>query len=353
MLSGIPLGFEFGVVTPTSNDPAAGLADLHVPGEITGFEAITALAAWADVVTVEIEHVNLDALDQIEASGTPVHPGAEVLRTINDKLRQKQVLAAAGLPVPRLWEQPPHYPIMEKSRFGGYDGRGVQLLSSAAQKRLSGSCFYEELVEIDRELAVLVWRNVNGEQGTYPVVEMEFDNRAHICNRVLFPARVARKVAAAAADLALAAAAAVETTGIVAVELFLSRGGDLLVNELAPRPHNSGHLTIEAFETSQYEQHLRAITGLSSGSVRALSPAVMQNLLGHPDADQSAGPPDLSRLFAATGAHLHWYGKSAVKPFRKMGHLTVTAESLEEAISRLDRLHEDVWIGRPVMGERE
>lgn len=344
ILAGVPMGLEFGVVTPRPDDPAASLADFHVPGQITDESAIAKLADWADVITVEIEHVHLGALEAARRLGIPVHPSAAVLRTINDKLLQKQTLAAAGVPVPEYSEQASAFPVVQKARFGGYDGRGVAMLHSEADPALSGRTFFEEPIDIAKELAVIVWRGVSGHHGCYAPVEMEFDSRANICTSVLYPADISESVASDAAELAAASVAAIGAYGVVAVELFLDNRGRLLVNELAPRPHNSGHLTIDAFETSQFEQHLRAIIGLPAGSVRALTPAVTRNLLGGPDSYGRASVDAVSRLFGAQGAHVHWYGKAEVKPFRKMGHVTVTADTRADAVRRLAQLADAVWV---------
>jgi 5-(carboxyamino)imidazole ribonucleotide synthase len=344
ILAGAPMGLQFGVVSPNPDDPAAGLADVHVRGAITDGDAIARLAEWADVLTVEIEHVNVDALAQAEDHGLPVRPSGAVLRAINDKLGQKSLLADAGIPVPRYSEELSGFPIVQKSRFGGYDGRGVVVLTDDKQPRLEGQTFYEEPISIRRELAVIVWRAPSGDVGHYPTFEMHFDERANICTHVCYPTEIDPRLEADAAQISLASVEAIGAVGVVAVELFLDTNDRLLVNELAPRPHNSGHLTIDAFETSQFEQHLRVITGRRPGSVRAHSAAAMLNLLGHPRASGPAGAETVASLLETSGSHLHWYGKNLVKPFRKMGHLTLTAQEPGEVKRRLESVAESLWV---------
>jgi len=344
ILAGTPLGFSFGVLTPSASDPAARLADFHVAGELTDATAIRTLVEWADVTTCEIEHINTDALEQAQARGALIRPAARVLRTVNDKYEQKRTLAAAGVPVPAFGDRPTGYPVVQKLRRGGYDGRGVKILADAADPALPGECYYEDLVDFQAELAVVVCRSVTGETTSYPVVEMEFDAAANICSRVSVPARVEADVEARARAIAIEAVEAIDAVGVVAVELFLGRDGEVLVNELAPRPHNSGHLTIEACATSQFEQHLRAVTGLPLGPTTLRLPAVMVNVLGAPDAYGVPHLDGLTRLLARPGVHLHWYGKTRVRPYRKMGHVTVVADDLGAAMATAAQVEADTTV---------
>lgn len=340
ILAGAPLGFRFGVLTPFADDPAAGLSDCHVAGALTDAAAIRELTAWAHVTTYEIEHIDTDALEAAQAAGDLILPRPSLLRTINDKLEQKHALARAGVPVPAFAERPEGYPTVQKLRRGGYDGRGVSVLRTEADERLPGESFFEELVDFTCELAVIVARSSAGETTTFPVVEMEFDPAANICSRVIAPARIEPGAESRAREVATAAVDALDAVGVVAVELFLRRDGEILVNELAPRPHNSGHLTIEACETNQFEQHLRAITGLPLGATSLRASAVMVNVLGAPGAGGRPRLPGLSHLLGIPGVHLHWYGKQEVRPYRKMGHVTVVADDLESALATADRLEQ-------------
>lgn len=344
IIGGTPLGFEFGVLTPHADDPAAGLAAHHVSGTLYETAAIRSLAEWADVTTYEIEHINTEALREAKRAGATILPDPDVLDLVNDKLAQKRVLSDAGVPVPLFRDHIPSYPVVQKLRRGGYDGRGVKVLEDENDEPLTGDSYFEELVDIEVELAVIVARSTEGHVATYPVVEMEFDQRANICSRVIAPARVAASVAAEAREVAVAAVEAIQAVGVVAVELFLTRRGEIVVNEIAPRPHNSGHVTIEAAATSQFEQHVRAITGLPLGATELRSNAVMINVLGATD---SAGTPRLPRvaeLLAVPGVHLHWYGKREVRPYRKMGHVTITAGDLASALDTADGVEPYTWV---------
>ncbi|NBF41964.1 MAG: ATP-grasp domain-containing protein [Spirochaetes bacterium] len=355
------LDVELTVLDPTPDCPAAATAARQVAASFTDFDAVVAAAADADVVTVEIEHVSTAALREIARGGTPTRPGALVLETIHDKLTQRQTLHDAGVPGPRFGALSEAgspggpgspggknvaaagggaagaaaaafgLPAVQKLRFGGYDGRGVAVLDRGTDViPLSGPSYLEELVDIETELSVLVARGPSGETTTYPPFEMEMDPELNLVQAVLYPAAISPSVAAEAKRVAEQAAAAIDGIGMNAVELFLTTDGRVLVNEIAPRPHNSGHLTIEAAETDQFEQHLRAILGLPLGSTRMRGPAVMRNLIG----SGTEGPTThhgLAEALALEGTHVHLYGKRASRPGRKMGHLTVCRADRTEA----------------------
>ena len=338
ILAGIPLGFSFGVLSPSADDPAARIAEHHEHGSLYDRDAIRRLAAWADVTTFEIEHIDTAALAESEQGGACILPRPSVLRTINDKLEQKLVLERAGIPLPAFGERPSGYPTVQKLRRGGYDGRGVLVLRDERDTRLPGESYFEQLVDVERELAVIVVRSSRGKTATYPVFEMEFDPVANICSRVIAPARIDPAREAVAREIALASVEAIDGVGVLAVELFVSAAGTVLVNEIAPRPHNSGHLTIDACATSQFEQHLRAITGLPLGPVGLRAAAVMVNVLGAHDADGRPELRTMDELLGVPDAHLHWYGKRDVRPNRKMGHVTVVADTVEEALDLADRI---------------
>ncbi|MFW6223596.1 MAG: 5-(carboxyamino)imidazole ribonucleotide synthase [Spirochaetota bacterium] len=331
------------VLDPTADCPAAATAQRHVTAPFTDFEAVVAAGRQADVVTVEIEHVSTDALRELERLGIPTRPSARVLEIINDKLAQRRRLADAGVPGPRFAALPDRgdtagaaaafgLPAVQKLRFGGYDGRGVAVVRAPGGSGLplGGPSYMEELVEIETELSVLVARGADGAIATYPPVEMDMDPELNLVRSVFYPATVSSDVAAEADCVARAAAEAVDSVGITAVELFVRSGGRVLVNEIAPRPHNSGHLTIEAAETDQFEQHLRAVLGLPLGSTRMRGPAVMRNLIGT-GPDGPVAYDGLEDVLAVDGVHLHLYGKRRSRAGRKMGHLTVCRPELDDA----------------------
>ncbi len=346
-LAGQRLGFRINILEATADCPAAPVAHHLIIGSLTDAEKINALADCSDVLTYDIEHINTDALLVLQALGHRIHPSPQVLAVIQDKLRQKHILAAHGLPLASFEAVDGNleevvgrlgYPLVQKARRGGYDGRGVAVLHSRADaaKALQVASYAEAYVDFEKELAVMVARNVSGQTAVYPVVEMAFDTRANICDRVIAPARISASIAEQAQAIAKSAVEALEGVGIFGVELFLTREQRILINEIAPRPHNSGHYTIEACVTSQFEQHLRAITDLPLGSTAQLQPAVMINLLGEPG---QAGPPaveNLAKALAVPGLSFHLYGKAETRPFRKMGHLTILHPNIETALTHAD-----------------
>jgi len=276
VLAGKPLGFQFCVLDKEPTAPAATIADRFISGDLYDRPALADLTSWADVATSEIEHADTDA---------------HLLAVINDKLEQKRALSVAGVPVPPYWaDLPGTYPVVQKLRHGGYDGRGVAVLGGPADQALDGASYYQEKIDLQAELAVLVARRSGGQVAAYPVVDMEFDPRKNIVMRVVIPARVPEEVQTRATEIAIHAVNALGGAGIHAVELFWAENGEILVKEIAPRPHNSRHLTIEACETNQFEQHLRAICDIPLGPVELRCPAVSLNLLGAPGATGAPRP---------------------------------------------------------------
>lgn len=342
------LGVQLVVLDPAECAPAAAGADVFLQGDLYEANALRQLADSADILTFEIEHTNTQVLEALEAQGTVIRPSSSVLRSIQDKLAQKQLLAEAGLPVPRFAAVPDPdrldpvaqgfaYPCVWKARFGGYDGRGVRVLRQAAdcEALTSGDpAMIEEAVEIRAELAVLVARDTTGELLSYPPFRMRFHNETNILDVVELPSELNPPELQELCRVAEEAVRVLDGVGLFAVELFLTSAGAVLINEIAPRPHNSGHLTIEACYTDQFEQHLRAVCGLPLGAVTVKTPAVMCNLLGHETAE---GAPYLSGVQDALripGVNLHWYGKKEVRPGRKMGHITAVASELDDARER-------------------
>jgi 5-(carboxyamino)imidazole ribonucleotide synthase len=364
------------VLSPEYPAPAADLADETLIGDLMDREAVLELAARVDVLSYEIEHVNVAALYEVEAAGKPVIPGAGVLAIIQDKADQKRLLDEAGIPTAP-WaligggsrpatqaqlivaaEELGGFPVVQKASRGGYDGRGVAVIRNredAASQAEGGRLlavpgFVEKQVDFAKELAVVVARDLEGNTEAYPCVEMVFDPRVNLCDSVLMPADEPDSVRFVAEKLALEAVAALDAAarrdaagrgsatvgaaGVFGVELFLTRDGRLLVNEIAPRPHNSGHVTIEACATSQFMQYYRILAGYPLGSMEQLRPAMMVNLLGEAGADGEPVYGGLGKALAIPGVSVHLYGKRQVRPFRKMGHLSALGSSLAEARSR-------------------
>lgn len=331
----------------TADFPAGPFAHTFVEGSFRDYDAVYQFGKTVDVLTIEIEHVNEQALFQLEAEGVTIHPRPGALAIIKDKGTQKQFYADQGIPTApfqlftdaeavhtAVMRGQLSLPFVQKSRTAGYDGRGVLVVRTPddLERLLPGACVIEELVDMALELAVIVARNASGEVKAFSTVEMDFNPQANLVEFLVCPARIPAEVEAQAQALARQVIEAYDICGLLAVELFLTHTGELLVNEVAPRPHNSGHHTIDSCETSQFEQHLRGILDLPLGSTRVHSPAVMVNVLG---ADGFTGPvryQGLGDCLALPGVHPHLYGKAETKPFRKMGHVTITNPDLEEAI---------------------
>jgi len=349
-LAAWPLGVRVAVLG-RPGEPAVPMAAGLVEGDWRDADAVRRLGAVCGVVTLENEFVDARALAAVQAAGTPVRPGAAALATVQDKALQKALVREAGLPTAPfvVVERPGDlaaagrdlgWPLMLKARRLGYDGYGNATCADEGEARAAfarldagDGVLAEGLVAFERELAVMVARSPGGDQVAYPAVETVQAN--HVCHEVLAPAPVPPEAAARAGEVARAAAAAAGGLGVTGVEMFLVPGGGLLVNELAPRPHNSGHYTIEACETSQFENHVRGVLDLPLGEVGMRAPAAaMVNLLG-----SRTGParPDVSGALAVPGAHLHLYDKAEVRPGRKMGHVTALGATAEDALARARR----------------
>lgn len=343
------LGCTCVVLDPVPGSPAAQVAGHQIVGDYSDPGRLRELAEACDLITFELEDVETETLLTLQQEGHQIRPEPGLLATIQDKYRQKRFLADAGIPTSPFADMPVAdegafaafgYPLVQKARRGGYDGRGVAVLRdpSAFADHLPVAGFVERFVEADKELAVIVARNVDGDCRTYPVVEMRFHASGNVLDFLVAPAQIPADIARQAEALAVQTVEAMHGVGVFGVELFLTRGGELLVNEVAPRTHNSGHHTIEACVTDQFEQHLRAVLGLPLGETRQLSPAAMVNLLGEPG---YVGRPVLHGLRAALripGVCLHIYGKAVTKPGRKMGHVTVIDDSIEAACEKAARV---------------
>ncbi len=350
------LGMQIAVLDPDRNAPAGQAANRHVVGDFRDPERIRELAEGCDLLTVEIEHVDVDALEALARQGLPVHPAPETLRLIQDKLLQKRHLTEHDVPVAPFYDAPDEatvyavaerlgFPLLLKSRRLAYDGRGNVVVASgdalpAAIDALGGlgqGLYIEQVVPFERELAVMVARGLDGTLADYPVVETI--HRDGILHRVLAPAPISAPVEQAARTIARQAVASFAGAGIFGVELFLLPDGNVLVNEIAPRPHNSGHYTIEACSTSQFEQHLRAILGLALGdTTMRVGAAAMVNVLGVGDGLWEETLRPFERALGIPGAAIHWYGKADVRARRKMGHITLTAATPAELEKRLVEL---------------
>lgn len=322
--------------------PARQAADRFVEGDIMDFDQVVAFGRTVDLLTIEIETVNVDALETLVKEGVNVYPQPEVLRRIQNKGVQKDFYTAHEIPTAaytrygktsEISESAHSLPYIWKSCTGGYDGKGVQVVRSHQDlKKLPDvSCIVEAMIPFKNELAVIVARTPSGEVKTYPVVEMEFHPEANQVEYVICPARIDPQVAKKARDVASKVSEAFGHVGLLAVEMFQTEDDEILVNEVAPRPHNSGHYSIEGAYTNQFEQHLRAILDLPLGATTTKAPAVMVNLVG---AEGHTGPviyKNMRSILELSGVTPHIYGKKQTRPFRKMGHITIIDEAIEQA----------------------
>ncbi|WP_405369784.1 5-(carboxyamino)imidazole ribonucleotide synthase [Nonlabens sp. Asnod2-A12] len=320
--------------------PAFQGCDVYFEGDIMDYEAVMEFGEQVDVLTVEIENVNVQALQDLEDKGIAVSPSAKVLNLIRNKARQKSFyldksIATAAFEVysQSNLEHQRNYPFIWKSAEGGYDGKGVKVIRQASdlEDLPQVECIYEDMVDFDLELAVIVARNANGEMKTYPVVEMEFHPEANQVEYVICPARINMDISDRARELALEVSEAYEHVGLLAVEMFLTKSGELLVNEVAPRPHNSGHHTIEGSITDQFEQHVRCVCNLPLGATDSTVASVMVNLVGEEGHTGNVIYDGIEDILAMPGVTPHIYGKKETRPFRKMGHVTIVADDIVAA----------------------
>ena len=359
-----PLGVEVVVLDPTPDCPAAPVACDQIVGDFDDPDAFAELAARTDAVTFEIELADSDLLERVAADhGVSVNPAPSTLATIEDKLVQKRTLAEAGVPVPPfrrvddaddLREALGEFgSVMLKARTGGYDGRGNVPVSdpdeaTAAMDAVGGPAMAETFVDFARELSVIAVQG-DGEVRTFPAGENIHE--AEILRETVLPARTTDATLERAEAVARDVLDTLSGRGVFGIELFETPDGDIQVNEIAPRPHNSGHWTIEGARTSQFEQHVRAVLGWPLGSTRLRCPTVMTNVLGTVEKSQPARLGNVEAVLSDPDASLHWYGKDEVRPLRKMGHVTVTGEgeaerAVDDLLAHARKLREELRFER-------
>jgi 5-(carboxyamino)imidazole ribonucleotide synthase len=337
--SGIDFNISFSVLDPDENAPCKGLADFHV-GKLTDYDTVMKFGNTCDIITIEIENVNTQALRDLVKAGKRVFPQPEIIELIQDKRTQKSFYKERRIPTAEFFltenkrdvQQHENFlPAVHKLGKEGYDGRGVQILKTKAdlEKAFDAPGLLEKLVDYQKEISVIVARSENGELATYPAVEMVFHPEHNLVEYLFAPAQLPGHILQAADEVARKVVKQLNMVGILAVEMFVTREGEILVNEIAPRPHNSGHQTIEANTTSQYEQHLRTIIGLPLGDTSILIPSAMVNLLGEPGYSGQAQYAGFEEVMKVSGVHVHLYGKKLTKPFRKMGHVTIIDQDIE------------------------
>lgn len=330
------------VLDPDENAPCKNIASQFFQGSLTDYKTVLDFGKNADVITIEIENVNTEALLELKRMGKQVSPDPEVIKLIQDKGLQKEFYSRYKIPTADFKlinskNELNHYldflPAFQKLRTEGYDGRGVKRISKREdlEHAFDKPSVLEKLIDFDKEISIIVARRLNGETITFPAVELEFNREANLVEFLFMPSSIENGIAEKAESIAVEIINSLNMVGILAVEMFVTKNGEVLVNEIAPRPHNSGHQTIEANYTSQYEQLLRAIMDLPLGSTKAKSAAVMINLLGEKGYDGPAMYKGIEKVLKLEGAHIHLYGKLMTKPFRKMGHVTIIDENIEIA----------------------
>jgi 5-(carboxyamino)imidazole ribonucleotide synthase len=336
------------VLEPSEEAPARYSCNAFYKGSLMDYDTVYQFGKMVNLLTIEIENVNLDALDVLESEGLPIFPSPKTLRLIQNKGRQKDFYVENNIPTS------PHQrftnlenlklaivnqqstiqlPFVWKCAQFGYDGNGVKIVRALSDldNLPEVECIAEQMVPFKNELAVIVARSVSGEVKTYPVVEMEFHPEANQVEYVICPARIDEKVAQKATEIALKVSEAFNHVGLLAVEMFQTEDNEILVNEVAPRPHNSGHYSIEASYTSQFENHLRAILDLPLGNTDSKVAGIMVNLVGEEGFSGQVIYENIEKIMAIDGVTPHIYGKRETRPFRKMGHVTIVNENMVEA----------------------
>ena len=334
------------VLDPSNEAPCKVACNEFEQGDLMDFNTVYNFGKNVDVLTIEIENVNVEALKKLEREGIKVFPSAKTLETIQNKAKQKLFYIDHNLPtaefsrfaykkemVTAIEHSTLNFPFVWKSAQFGYDGNGVKIVRNDADLEAlpNVECIAEKLIPFKNELAVIVARNVQGEVKVYPVVEMEFHPEANQVEYVICPARISKEVAQKAELIALKTSAAFKHVGLLAVEMFQTKNDEILINEVAPRPHNSGHHTIESSYTSQFEQHLRAILDLPLGKTKSKVGGIMVNLVGAEGYQGDVVYENIEEIMQMDGVTPHIYGKKQTRPFRKMGHVTIVHENIDEA----------------------
>lgn len=355
------MGFYITVLDPTLKCPAHTLVDEHIVANFDDETAIRLLASKSDVITYEFEHIGADILETLENEGVKVYPTAKSLKIIQNKYSQKSLLLKNNIPMPEFTSvetsndiknagEKYGYPFLLKSCTGGYDGKGNFVIHNENEinegfKALGSGkipLMAEKFFPFTMEISVLACRGINGEIEVYPVAEnIHHDN---ILFETRVPANISEETSKKAMELAKSVMEIFEGVGMFCVEMFVDKDGNVALNEVAPRPHNSGHYTIEACMTSQFEQHIRAVSGLPLGSSKLIMPTVMRNLLGEEGFNGNATVEGADEALSIKGVYLHIYGKEKSVPKRKMGHLTVISDTLEEAAEKAKKAYDFIKI---------
>jgi 5-(carboxyamino)imidazole ribonucleotide synthase len=347
------------ILDPDEHCPASTICTNYTKGNYNDFQTVYDFGKKVDMLTFDIENINIDALLKLKEEGKTIYPEPEILKVIQDKGLQKQFFKENNIPsssfslyaskkeiLDAIESGTMQLPFVQKLRTSGYDGKGVELINGTKDlsRLMEGPSVIEEKVVLKKELSVIVARNTKGELKSFPIVEMEFNHEANLVERLICPSNVSDSIKEQAQAFAEKIISRLNMTGILAVEFFLDESDTLFVNEIAPRPHNSGHHTIESCITSQYEQHLRAILGFPLGSTEIKIPSVMINLLGEKNETGLVKFEGLTETMAIEGTKIHIYGKKETKPFRKMGHVTILDKSIEGAKIKAKKVSETLKV---------
>jgi len=330
------------ILDPDPRAPCHQIASSFQCGNITDYHTVIAFGTDKDILSVEIENVNIEALETLQQQGKKIFPQPNILRIIKDKGLQKQFLVEHNFPTAPfvlvnnredIQQQCAFLPAVNKVRTGGFDGRGVAILHSAndLSQAFDSPGILEKWIPFTKELSVIVARNQDKQTATFPVVECEFNSSSNLVELLFSPADISQEIERQAQEIAVKIIESLDMNGLLAVEFFLTNDNQLLVNEIAPRPHNSGHHTIECNYTSQFGQYLRSILNLPLGSTDTILPGVMINLVGEPQHSGQVNIVGINEAMQQKGVFVHLYGKNETKPNRKMGHITVMHENIQEA----------------------
>jgi 5-(carboxyamino)imidazole ribonucleotide synthase len=352
--SGLDWNISFSVLDPDATAPCSQIAEF-THGKLTDYQTVIDFGKSCDLITIEIENVNVAALKELEKMGKKVFPQPHIIELIQDKRTQKQFYKDHGIPTAEFILVENQNEVVSKKSFlpavnklgkEGYDGRGVQILRTENDltKAFDAKGLLEKLIDFDKEIAVIVARNEDGEIKSFPAVEMVFHPEANLVEYLFSPAQISSKVEKQAQHIAEDLIGKLNMVGLLAVEMFVTKEQQVLVNEIAPRPHNSGHQTIEANYTSQYHQHLRAILNLELGNTATRIPSAMVNLLGEDGFSGMAAYEGLEQVLKTDGVYVHLYGKKLTKPFRKMGHVTIVDKNLESLKKKVNFVKEHLKV---------
>ncbi len=348
------LDIQLHMLDPDQQAPCSQIAHSFQNGSLLDYQTVLEFGQDKDLITVEIENVNTDALKELVQKGKKVYPQPHILELIRDKGLQKQFYLDHNIPTAPFiyWDLNDHkaipfdFPVVHKLRTGGYDGKGVNIIGDqqGLENSFKDASIIEACIPFEKELSVIVARNENAETQCFPLVECEFNPEANLVEFLFSPADVDTDIEKKAQEIAVDLIEKLEMVGILAVEFFLTKDGQLLVNEIAPRPHNSGHHTIEICQTSQFEQHLRAILNLPLGHTRLIQAGAMINLVGAKNHEGPVFYEGLEKALSVPGVHPHLYAKATTKPFRKMGHITITGSNMQDVRHKAQKVKQNIQV---------